>query len=94
MCVKLFISLLTLTFFNNLCTGQEMSVGQLTARDFEVLMQIENESTPTKIRELAIELILLSDDKSPLPLMDEAKRLLEISKTKRDPFLECVALSF
>jgi len=85
-------SLLFLLLLKTLCQGQGMTIGQLTSRDREIISQIEKEVDPAKIHELATDLILLSDDKSALPLLEEAKLLFELSQKKKDAFLECAAM--
>jgi signal transduction histidine kinase len=70
-----------------------VDIGQLTQQDMELFKKIEAESNPKHIHNLVTELILLSDDKSPLSLLEVAKLLFELSQKKNDAFSESVAMS-
>jgi two-component system NtrC family sensor kinase len=72
---------------------QSNTIGQLTEADIELFQKIEKETNPDRIIELAFNLVFLSDDKAPLPLLEEAKMLYDLSQKKRSTFLECVAMS-
>ena len=86
----LFFGLLFLLGFSN---AQSLSVGQLTKQDIELFQEIENETNSQRINDLAIELIWLSDDKAPIPLLEEAKMLFDLSQKKRDSSLESIAMT-
>jgi signal transduction histidine kinase len=73
--------------------AQQASVGQITSMDSALFRKIEAASDPQDIIEMAIDLIFLSDDKAPLPLLEEAKWLYSLSQKKKNDFLECVAMS-
>ena len=75
-----------------LCNSQNTTVGVLTHSDSVIFKQIENETDPAKLHELVTQLIFLSDDKSAIPLLEEAKLILAIAQKKKDVFLECAAM--
>ncbi|MDZ4713942.1 MAG: ATP-binding protein [Cytophagales bacterium] len=75
------------------CNSQNFAVGELTHSDSVLFMQIENETDPAKLHDLVTQLIFLSDDKSAIPLLEEAKLVLAIAQKKKDIFTECVAMA-
>ncbi|WP_113922418.1 ATP-binding protein [Cognataquiflexum aquatile] len=86
-----FIILIFLVSFGK--AQQSTTIGQLTQADLDLFQKIEKETNPDRIIELAFNLVFLSDDKAPLPLLEEAKMLYDLSQKKRSTFLECVAMS-
>ena len=86
----LFLSLFLFQCF--LCYSQNTAVGLLTHSDSVIFKQIENETDPAKLHDLVTQLIILSDDKSAIPLLEEAKLVLAIAQKKKDVFLECAAM--
>jgi len=88
----LLVSFFVFQFF--FCHSQNFAVGELTHSDSIIFKQIENETDPAKLHDLATQLIILSDDKSAIPLLEEAKLVLALAQKKKDIFLECVAMGF
>ena len=76
------------------CNSQNTTVGVLTQSDSAIFKQIEKETDPAKLHDLVTQLIMLSDDKSAVPLLEEAKLILAIAQKKKDIFSECVAMGF
>jgi two-component system, NtrC family, sensor kinase len=70
-----------------------MNAGGITHADSILLQQIEKEPDPAQRHRLLKDLILLSDDKAPLPLLDEAKLLYDLAQKRKDSYLETFALS-
>ncbi|MES2881284.1 MAG: ATP-binding protein [Bacteroidota bacterium] len=91
--MKQFICLLVFVLLNLFSHAQLSHIGLLTPRDSAILKQIENEGNATRRHELIKDLILLSDDKSPLSVLEEAKQLQAFAQKKKDGYAECVALS-
>ncbi len=85
--------ILILVILWSISYGQISDIGLLTQKDRDLFKQIENETDPTIMHELVIELVLLSDDKAPIPLLEEAKYLFDLSQKKKDAYSECVSLS-
>lgn len=85
--------ILILAIIWSISYGQKSDIGLLTQKDRDLFKQIENESNPTIRHELVTELVLLSDDKAPIPQLEEAKYLFELSQKKKDAYSECVSLS-
>jgi len=86
-CILILVLLWGITF------GQKSDIGLLTQKDRDLFKQIENESNPTIMHELVTKLVLLSDDKAPIPQLEEAKYLFDLSLKKKDSYSECVSLS-
>lgn len=63
--------------------GSATLAGGFTHSDSILLNEIKRETDPLKIRNLTINLMLLSDDKAPLPLMEEAKQIDLLADQKR-----------
>jgi signal transduction histidine kinase len=74
--------------------GQGTNTFNITDADSLLFSKIQTETDPDKIHQHVIDLILLSDDKAPLALLEEAKKLYELSQSKKDLYSETVALSF
>jgi signal transduction histidine kinase len=88
------LNCILLTFFLlHTCLAQGGNTGGITRADSILLRQIEDEPEPGRRHRLIKDLILLSDDKAPLPLLEEAKVLYELSQNKKDAYLETFALS-
>ncbi|MEM4889933.1 MAG: tetratricopeptide repeat protein, partial [Thermosphaera sp.] len=73
--------------------AQRSELGSLTAKDTAILKQIERTKDPAVFHKLAVELIMLSDDKSAIPLFDLAKYVYDLSKRRKSVFLETISLS-
>jgi two-component system, NtrC family, sensor kinase len=87
------LALLLFTFCAGAQTPTAGQQTQLTPMDLMLLKKIEAESDPQRISKWAIDLILLSDDKAPLPLLEEAKAVFALAQKKKDATIECVAIS-
>ena len=74
--------------------SQDANTAGIMPADSVILDQLQNTNDPEKTRGLTIDLILLSDDKAPLSLLQEARLLYNLAKIKQDQFAEAVALSF
>ena len=85
--------ILILVLLWGISNGQKSDIGLLTQKDRDLFKQIENESNPKIMHELVTELVLLSDDKAPIPQLEEAKYLFDLSLKKKDAYSECISLS-
>ena len=92
--MKYIVNILLCVALPVICLAQSINTGNLTAEDKVILSKIEKESDLKRIHQLVIDLILLSDDKAPISLLEEAKKLYDLSQQKKDRYLETVALSF
>ena len=92
--MKHIFSILFCVALQAICLAQSSINGNLTAQDNAIFSKIEKESDLKKIHQLVIDLILLSDDKAPISLLEEAKKLYDLSQQKKDRYLETVSLSF
>ena len=91
--MKIF-TLLLASILITLCTlAQQPFAGGFTRSDSILLDEIKRETDPLKIRNLTINLILLSDDKAPLPLLEEAKQIYLLADQKKNTYLKTFAMS-
>ena len=91
--MKIF-TLLLASILITLCTlAQQPFAGGFTRSDSILLDEIKRETDPLKIRNLTINLILLSDDKAPLPLLEEAKQINLLADQKKNTYLKTFAMS-
>ena len=74
-------------------TAQRADTTWLTATEVSLLSQIEKETEQIRMVELTEELLTLSDAKSTVPLLEEAKKMYGIAKRKKSLYLESVALT-
>jgi len=72
--------------------AQQTTIGRLTEADIALFQKIEAEMNPDRIIKLAFTLIFISDDKAPLPLLEEAKMLFTLSQKKKNAVLESIAM--
>jgi two-component system, NtrC family, sensor kinase len=91
--MKHILTFIILTFLMSIGKAQQTtSLGQLSQADIKLFQKIEKETNPDRINELAFNLVFLSDDKAPLPLLEEAKMFFNLSQKKKNTSLECIAM--
>ncbi|MFN9492758.1 MAG: hypothetical protein ACK57D_06850, partial [Sphingobacteriales bacterium] len=91
--MKIFLLVLASILITQCTLAQQPFAGGFTHSDSILLNEIKRETDPLKIRNLTINQILLSDDKAPLPLMEEAKQIDLLADQKKDTYLKTFAMS-
>jgi signal transduction histidine kinase len=91
--MKIFLLVLASILITQCTLAQQPFAGGFTHSDSILLNEIKRETDPLKIRNLTINLMLLSDDKAPLPLMEEAKQIDLLADQKKDTYLKTFAMS-
>lgn len=85
--MKSILKILPLLLLPFCATAQRADTTWLTATEVSLLSQIEKETEQIRIVELTEELLTLSDAKSTVPLLEEAKKMYGIAKRKKSLYL-------